>query len=306
MHRRSYLAGTSTAALAALAGCAGVLSDGGSGEDSIQATTRWAVPASAPEASLAGYQVRSVYPSEILEAYDEIAPEDVADRLTNFALALRHLDVRDLERFVEVDPAGHSTLGEYYVFEGEFDATAVIEALEEGDTTTVERVGSHGEYEIYRIGTAFAVYAVAGGTIVEADGRLNGEVEPADVEPVLDAAAGETDRITDQHEGLGATADELDPSHHVGLVAEDPEQTTDFARSQFTGAVAIGSAAEILGEEIELRTLVTFESEQARETAPLDEWIEEARAETPTGEITKSEDGRFVDVTVTLPTSRFY
>lgn len=308
MHRRSYLELTGCTALAVLAGCAGVLNDDGNddGGESIRATTRWAVPASASEQSLAGYDIRSAQPSEILGAHDEIAAEAVADRLADRSRAQRHLDVRDLERFVEVEPVGHPSLNAYVVFEGEFDATAVIETLGADETVDVERVGTYGEYELYDSGPGFAAHAVGDGTIVEADRLRNEDVQPGDLKAVVEAANGESDRITDQHQGLRATADRLEPSHHLGLTAEDPEQSTDFARSQFPGAVASGMDAEIQGEQIELRTVLTFESERAREAAPLDQWFEEARAEVTSGEISRSIDGRFVDVTVTLPTSQLY
>lgn len=308
MHRRSFLEMAGCAGLVALAGCAGVLDGSGSGErgDSIRATTRWAVPAAATEDPLAGYELRSVEPAGILRAHDEITADAVADRLASQSLLQRHVDVADVDRFVEVEPVGRPPLEEYVVFEGEFETGTAIESLGTDPNLDLQQVGTHGEYEIYDSSPGFAIYAVGDGTIVEVDRLRNEGVEPADVEVILDAASGETDRIADQHDGLRATADRLEPSHHLGLRIEDPGQSTDAAGSQFAGVVASGNTAEIRGEQLELRTVVTFESERAREVAPIDRWLEEAAAQAPSGDVSETVDGRFVEATVTLPTESLY
>lgn len=314
MDRRSFLGTTGSAGLAALTGCSGILGDGesseggdgGGSEGGVEATTRWAVPAAAPNESLAGYELRSARPTEIRQAHDGVTADAVAGRLADRSLVQRHLDVREVDHFVEVGPVGHPPLETYVVYEGEFDADAAIESLGEDESVDVERVGERGAYEIFDSGPGFAAHAVADGTIVEADRLRNDELAPADVEAIVDAAGGDSDRIADQHDGLNATADRLSQPHHLGLRIEDPEQSTDTGRSRFAGAVASGDAAEIDGEQTELRNVVTFESEQAREAAPIDRWLEEARTWAPSAELSETIDGRFVETTATIPTAEFY
>lgn len=308
MNRRSFLGLTSCAGLAALAGCSGILGDDGGtgGAGSIQATTRWAVPATAPEEPPAGYELRSVRPADVLQAHGEIAPEDVADRLADRSILQRHLDLQDVEHFVEVDPTGRPNLDAYVVFEGEFATATVIEELEAAESVELQSAGSHGGYEIYETSPGFAVYAVGDGTVVEADWLRNGDTEPADLEAIVDVAGGEADGIPDQHDGLSAAAGRLEQTHHVGLRTEDPEQSTDPGRSQFAGVVASGDTAEIDGEEIAFRSVFAFESEGAREAAPIDRWIERSKRREPSADVTGDVHGRFVEMAATIPTSRLY
>lgn len=316
MHRRSVVAAALGAGASSLAGCAGFLGgdrneDGGDdgsggGDGSIESTTRWAVPVEGSADALAGYDLRCLEPAAVLEANDAITSAAVGERMATRSFVQRQLDVRDVDRFVEAEPVGHPSIDAYAVFEGSFSHDAVTEGLRATQSVDVEHVGSHRGYDLYESGAGFAMHAVADGTVVEADQLRNEDLELDAIESVIDAATGASDRITDLHEDVQATADRLVQSHHVGLRIEDPTASTNLGRSQIEGQVASGMDAEVNGDSMTMRTIVTFESKRAREAAPIEEWIGDERDDEQIEELSSSIDGRYVTLDARLRTSSLY
>lgn len=314
MDRRSLLATVAGASALAFPGCTGVLDGGGGatdGDDSgddvgIVSTTRWAVPPERSDTALAGYDLRSVDPSSLLDASDAISAPAVTERLASQSLVQEHLDVPDLDRYVEIQPTRRPGLDVYSVFEGSFSADAVVDELRSADSVEVEQVGTHRGYDVYDSGPGFAVHAVGDGTVVEVDRLRNDDIGPDAVEAIVDAGTGASDRITDVHDGARATAARVRDAHHVGLRIEDPTASTDLDRSRFEGQVASGMDAQVAGDAMTLRMVVTFVSRGAREAAPIDRWIDDTRQDERVDDLSTSIDGRFVTVSVTMPTSALY
>lgn len=257
MHRRAVLGAIGTAAAGLLAGCSGVpglgTGDGGSGEDgggdggdgdsadAFDAAARWAIAPDDPTIVPASYEIRTLTPAAAIATDDRITATGVREDLGAASLAWRRLDPRSMDRTVEVRTAGHAAPERYRVFEGDLDPARVTDAFVDGPEAAA--IGRYSGYERYDTGGAGWAYAIGQGRIVEIDRRRETTDVGDQLARIVEAGAGDADRITAVHEGMRDVAGRLEPGHWASASVADPDSGTDVRRGQFEGAVASGATA---------------------------------------------------------------
>jgi len=312
VNRRSFLAAASAAGVGALAGCS-VLSDGGGGgppTDRIGVPIDWALAPAEADADLAGYLVRGVAPAAILDTDAEVTEAGVRDQLADQSLVAPQIDVDDVGRFAEIDTAGTGPVDQYAVWEGDFDADAVVEGIETVGPE-LSASGEQGDVTIYEFEEGGSRLGLRDGLAIERTGVLEDglpidDPAPGWVASVVDRAASDSSWLDDDRPGAAGAVDRLGTGHQSGITIEDPDKETDRGRSQFRGAVARGGSVVIEGEQTDLVEVIAFRDEAALEAAPIDTWLEEVRQSTGDQRFSSEVDGRFVETATTFPTAELF
>lgn len=247
--RRRYLGTAAVGLCAMLAGCSDRLgrSDAGSGDHENGTAERerddprhWVPEAATPEAFL------------LVEALGELRGIDAYEPRDGLGGRVFDVDVTSIERRVDV--------GGYTALTGE----GVDDEFTE--RRSLQSEGSHGQYERF-VDDAGAECALTDGVVVFQ--RVETTGEPVDVsvalESVLDARAGETDRLVDADDDFAALADAVS-SGALRVVRPTPDDDA---------VAGTGASHEIGDDESTFLGAVVFEDDAAADDRTDDELARE-------------------------------
>lgn len=304
MNRRSFLGTSGAVAGSLLAGCLNRTED--SGAQAYEPAARWAVAAEEGDPSPHDYTIATTSPSNYPESViaENWDTPDKIEQATSYYT--RDVDLADFELVVSVAPGDHAEEFLYKVITGSFDTEPIRNEIEEAGT----HEGRYRQFDLYSgvegspesIYGVERAYAVGDGAVVRGGLGADGGSLADGVERlrrILDADAGEADRIVDRDEPLRTVASELEPAAKSALSRRDPAQETELSRSRINGVQAYGLSSSVSQETMEVRQLHLMEEEGAVERATFDELLE---TNWSTDEVQSSEysiDGRLVTVTVT-------
>lgn len=275
MHsRRSVVAGCGAVlASATLSGCGFLDSSGGSGRSEY---TDWAYEADVDVASFTYLQ------------YGELASTDglPEDLLSDELLGI------PVEEFDH-----HVTFDSQTVYEGSFDADELRAGLESDlGTTLQEEGGERAGYQLYSVGERPVRVGLQDGSGVIGAGQK--------FDAILDAGAGEGDRLVDSNDDFDELTSELGVRHsvngRVNLSSDAASFTTDEA------VVATGNNTDFGAEITEFEEVVLYETAEDAESADDENAIRSDYEEFDgISDVSSNVDGRVVTITYTQETDGF-
>lgn len=273
MDRRTFLGASGTAAASLLGGCLGALgADDADGYDSI---AKWTIPAQGDADPLFGYEVTALSPSRRLQAAGDTlnGSEPQPTRVTVWG----DVEWAALDQVVKVRPPESTEFPHYRVWTGSFDTERARERLSElGEPDA----GTYEGFELYEDvtrgsdedGITFAC-GVRDGVVIQVGGWLGHFGTPEQVERVVDAAVGTTDRFPDEHQALGTAAGRIEPAPLTGLERQDPGRETSFFDGHLSGAEAVSAELRIDGDTVRASEFHVFESSTAADSELLEEYV---------------------------------
>lgn len=221
--RRTFLAGTATAAAVALAGCPALSGDSA-------ATSEWHYD---PEPRFDATTV-AAGTVDLRAALDADLSEDILEGIREVDEETESVDLESVETLVATGftDVERPITGASVVALGEFDPAAVGEELESDDFEPADSAYDVDRYETDRRAVAIREDALVYGQLVGGD--LDGAYESDPVEAALAAEAGDVERFADR-EGAETVQSELD-----GDVTAAVEMGAEFRQDVGENLVADG------------------------------------------------------------------
>lgn len=270
--RRELLLGSGAAMLPSLAGCVGFLEDG---EDTERDPIDWF------PASIAGYDEPFVGFGHLADA---VEIEAVAN--SYWGHPIMGVDPSDIETFFW----GGSADPEYRLdaMVGDFAADPIRARTEDRRQITLEDAGEYGEFDRYDYPDSEQVLGVTEGVAIDTEEEL--------FEAVVDARAGDTQRLIDDHEDfqllVDSTGDFDFMQGNVGWHEDD-------------GATVTGESRAIGSDETELSRLAVYPSESDASAAERDRRAE-AENDYPLSDVEVTIDGRVLVVSGMVDTVELF
>jgi hypothetical protein len=267
---KSGAAPTGLLAAGSLSGCSSIPFIGGAGY------TEW-IPAPGEFQESEQLLVASTDPATIVENEDNF-DEDTYDSTTEDIEAL-DIDYEDLTTQV-VAAAGFSVA--LQVYDGDYDESTVVDALEDGDTGEGE-FGEEGEYEGYTVYLDQAddapddpetAFGVDGTLVVQTSSTEDLDAEEM-LELAIDTKNGDGTRFVDDNEDFSTVTDEVgDGTSLRASVREDPPEEPDPESGSFEGQVGEGRSVTINGETADLKYVVLYEDEGDADEGDLEDYFD--------------------------------
>jgi uncharacterized protein YuzE len=192
------------------------------------------------------------------------------------------------------------------VFEGGLDVDRVTSAFADAPNYDPVDLGGYEEYQCFDTGPGLFLHAVTDGRAIEIDRLRQNDVDRNELERVVDAGAGDAERIGDRHDGVAVVANRLEPRHFSTLRAVNPQREPEPANGVYAGVTASGASAEVRDEETHMRAYLTFRDEAALEAVDTGPWIEASQEAEGVSELDVESDGRVLTIELTSATERLF
>lgn len=313
MKRRALLSSVGAAATTAIAGCSALSGggggDGGSDSRPYDPVARWALPADV-DSGMPAYGMGSYAPADTISEIDHVTEANFPDRLTVEESPVWGLvGARSLELAVTVRSGVRQPSRNYWIYEGEFEPSAVAPGLG-GQQLTASEVGTHEGFTIYEAtaedGSVGRLYALTNDTLIEYRTIYADTPIPGAIEAVVDVGVGESETLLDQYDAARSLAGQLSPNLRSDMGIAPDNREPDPEEGVFSGLAATGSSAGLSGD-LAVRTHAhAFQDTAALDEAPIDEWIDTYRSNHPVQSTTTATSGRVHVTTFELPVEEVF
>lgn len=299
MQRRQFLTGVVATGAAVIPGCSGPLGESdGRANSGFGPSAQWAVAPAEQARSYTGYRVETFAPERLRSVLDRRTLMDLATYRLGDSPGFSAIEADSIEQVVHVDTDGYAPVRVFTVFQGSFEAAAVVDALG-NHTRAWSDAGNHSDYELYAAGSNDPSYAIRDGILVEIS--YPGQLEGRDaLETVLDTGAGEVDRLQGRHEGFQLLVERLDPGVLSNVFFRDPTSPTEVELGRFHGTILVGSGARLEGGTWHTETVRVFRDASEHSTSAISEWLDRSRNADSIESLQVERDGRVLHIETVL------
>lgn len=268
MKRRQYVetaAGLAALGSGGIAGCTDVIRDGDESEasDEYDEISKWVV---APAVVDRNHYTTTSFGIDGYHAVADRGDADPYERLDFLNDIVPGLEIGSYA----LDNAEYlHVMGGYLVVEG--DGVDAGEIERSFDDAGIDRVGSHGGYELFESEDGSDGFGVGDGSVI---GAFESEDPTEIVRRVVDAERGEGRLYEDSHDGFDRLTDEIAPGFFTEVRTTEPGEETDLESGEFEGSVAQGSVVRYDGEEVTGIGVIVFEESVTVGESEVEEHLE--------------------------------